>query len=150
MDWAVIVVGAGPGGSTAARFAAEGGARTLLLEKRTEIGVPVRCGEGSAPRWLQVYILKDRERSAAAIARSAEQGYGAVMLTVDVVRQGNRRRDARNRWAFLQSDGGIEDPNDTHSKLSQLPGVAENGIFIDLCDVVVEGLDGRETFVEEK
>lgn len=67
---------------------------------------------GSAPRWLQVYILKDRERSAAAIARSAEQGYGAVMLTVDVVRQGNRRRDARNRWAFLQSDGGIEDPNE--------------------------------------
>ncbi len=54
MDWDVIVVGAGPGGSTAARFAAEGGARTLLLEKRSEIGVPVRCGEGIAPRWLEM------------------------------------------------------------------------------------------------
>ena len=54
MDWDVIVVGAGPGGSTAARFAAEGGARTLLLEKRAEIGVPVRCGEGIAPRWLEM------------------------------------------------------------------------------------------------
>ena len=54
MDWDTIVVGAGPGGSTAARFAAEGGARTLLLEKRSEIGVPVRCGEGIAPRWLEM------------------------------------------------------------------------------------------------
>ncbi|MBJ18252.1 MAG: alpha-hydroxy-acid oxidizing protein [bacterium] len=65
-----------------------------------------------APRWLQVYVLADRERSVAAIARSADQGYGAVMLTVDVARQGNRRRDARNRWTFQQSDGQVEDPNE--------------------------------------
>ncbi|MGQ0796982.1 MAG: FAD-dependent oxidoreductase, partial [Methanobacteriota archaeon] len=49
----VLVVGAGPGGSTAARYAAIGGARTLLIEKRTEIGTPVRCGEGVAKRWLE-------------------------------------------------------------------------------------------------
>ncbi|HEV2316392.1 MAG TPA: geranylgeranyl reductase family protein [Thermoplasmata archaeon] len=41
----VVVVGAGPGGSSAARFAAEGGARTLLLDQRPEIGTPVQCGE---------------------------------------------------------------------------------------------------------
>ncbi|MHB8351356.1 MAG: geranylgeranyl reductase family protein [Thermoplasmata archaeon] len=41
----VVVVGAGPGGSTAARFSAEGGARTLLLDQRPEIGQPVQCGE---------------------------------------------------------------------------------------------------------
>ncbi len=41
----VVVVGAGPGGSTAARFSAEGGARTLLLDQRPEIGYPVQCGE---------------------------------------------------------------------------------------------------------
>ncbi len=44
-DWDVVVVGAGPAGSTAARFAAEGGARTLVLEKREVVGVPVQCGE---------------------------------------------------------------------------------------------------------
>ena len=49
MDYDTVVVGAGPGGSTTARFAAKNGARTLLLEKREEIGVPVRCGEGIAP-----------------------------------------------------------------------------------------------------
>ncbi len=41
----VVVVGAGPGGSTAARFAAQGGARTLLLDQRVELGQPVQCGE---------------------------------------------------------------------------------------------------------
>ncbi|MCE2391050.1 MAG: alpha-hydroxy-acid oxidizing protein [Proteobacteria bacterium] len=69
--------------------------------------------ESTAPRWLQVYVLKDRARSAAAIARSVEEGYAALVLTVDVVRQGNRRRDARNRWVFLrEGDEAEEDPNE--------------------------------------
>lgn len=41
----VVVVGAGPAGSLAARAAAEGGARTLLVDHRTELGQPVQCGE---------------------------------------------------------------------------------------------------------
>jgi len=41
----VVVVGAGPAGSTAAEYAALGGAEVLVLEKRPVIGVPVRCGE---------------------------------------------------------------------------------------------------------
>jgi digeranylgeranylglycerophospholipid reductase len=41
----VVVVGAGPGGSVAARAAAEGGARVLLVDQRATIGVPVQCGE---------------------------------------------------------------------------------------------------------
>ncbi|MFQ6013409.1 MAG: geranylgeranyl reductase family protein [Thermoplasmata archaeon] len=45
-EYDVIVVGAGPGGSNTARYAAQNGARTLLLEKRQDIGSPVRCGEG--------------------------------------------------------------------------------------------------------
>ena len=41
----VLVVGSGPAGSTAARFAAEAGASVLMIERRAEVGVPVRCGE---------------------------------------------------------------------------------------------------------
>jgi digeranylgeranylglycerophospholipid reductase len=41
-EYDVIVVGAGPGGSIAAKVVAENGLRVLLLEKRQEIGAPVR------------------------------------------------------------------------------------------------------------
>ncbi len=41
----IIVVGAGPAGSTAAKFAAENGADVLILDRRNELGVPVQCGE---------------------------------------------------------------------------------------------------------
>src|SRR3989441_6173354 len=46
----VVVVGAGPTGSTAAKYAALGGADVLLVEKRSEIGAPVGRGEGVAKR----------------------------------------------------------------------------------------------------
>ncbi len=41
----LVVVGAGPAGSTAARYAAEQGSSVLLLDKKKTIGVPVCCGE---------------------------------------------------------------------------------------------------------
>ena len=41
----VLVVGSGPAGSTTARYAAEGGADVMFIERRPEVGVPVRCGE---------------------------------------------------------------------------------------------------------
>ena len=52
----VIVVGAGPAGSTAARFAAKGGANVLLLEKDREIGIPVRCAEGVSEEGLSAIV----------------------------------------------------------------------------------------------
>jgi len=52
MDTDVLVVGAGPGGSMAAKFAARNGVRTLLIEKRQEIGSPVRCAEGISRDWM--------------------------------------------------------------------------------------------------
>lgn len=41
----VIVVGSGPAGGTAARYAARRGLKVLLVDKRKEVGVPVQCGE---------------------------------------------------------------------------------------------------------
>jgi len=45
-DVDVVVVGAGPAGSIAARFLAENKVNVLVLEKRQEIGAPKRCAEG--------------------------------------------------------------------------------------------------------
>lgn len=49
----IVVVGAGPAGSTAARIAAQNGAKVLLLEKDREIGIPVRCGEAVGEKGLR-------------------------------------------------------------------------------------------------
>ncbi|MCC7430473.1 NAD(P)/FAD-dependent oxidoreductase [bacterium] len=49
-DFDVIVVGAGPAGSVAAKTTASAGLKTILLEKRQEIGTPVRCGEATVTR----------------------------------------------------------------------------------------------------
>jgi digeranylgeranylglycerophospholipid reductase len=45
-DYDVVIVGAGPAGSMTAKWAAKGGAKVLMIEKRQEIGSPGRCGEG--------------------------------------------------------------------------------------------------------
>jgi len=41
----VLVVGAGPAGSIAAREAAAGGAKVLLIEQKSAVGIPVNCAE---------------------------------------------------------------------------------------------------------
>lgn len=41
----IIVIGAGPAGSTAARHAARRGMKVLLIDKKQHIGTPVQCAE---------------------------------------------------------------------------------------------------------
>lgn len=55
-NYDIIVVGAGPAGSTVARFAAAAGADVLLLEKDREIGIPVRCAEGVGDEGLRMVV----------------------------------------------------------------------------------------------
>lgn len=52
----IIVVGAGPAGSMAALHAAEGKRKVCLLERKTDAGVPVRCGEGIGRHGLLNYL----------------------------------------------------------------------------------------------
>lgn len=41
----ILIIGAGPAGSSAALKAAQEGARVILIEQKKEIGVPVQCAE---------------------------------------------------------------------------------------------------------
>jgi digeranylgeranylglycerophospholipid reductase len=54
MECDVLVVGAGPAGSMAAKTAAEKNVKTILIEKNQTIGTPVRCGEG-----INKFLFKD-------------------------------------------------------------------------------------------
>jgi digeranylgeranylglycerophospholipid reductase len=56
----VLVIGAGPAGSIAAKTAAEKGLDVLLIEKRQEIGDPVRCAEGVNKEYLKKHVEIDK------------------------------------------------------------------------------------------
>jgi digeranylgeranylglycerophospholipid reductase len=61
----VVVVGSGPAGSVTARFAAESGAKVLIIERRQEVGVPVLCGEGVS-RKIDEWGMLEGERWIAS------------------------------------------------------------------------------------
>ena len=65
----VIVVGAGPAGSTAARFAASGGATVLVLEKDRDVGYPVRCGEAVSHEGVIQFIEPDLRWIASTVSK---------------------------------------------------------------------------------
>lgn len=55
----VVVVGAGPAGSVAARYAADLGVSVLMLERDREPGIPVRCAEGVPSDAIREFIPLD-------------------------------------------------------------------------------------------
>ncbi len=66
----VIVVGAGPAGSITAKTCAIGGLDVLLIEKRQEIGDPVRCAEGVSKEGLRRHIKPESRWIAAEVKGS--------------------------------------------------------------------------------
>jgi L-lactate dehydrogenase (cytochrome) len=51
-------------------------------------------------KWFQLYVWRDRAAGADLIARAAQAGYEALILTVDVPVAGPRLRDARNGFTI--------------------------------------------------
>lgn len=58
-DYDVAVVGAGPVGSTFARYAAEKGLKVAIFEKKREIGIPLQCAGLLGNKIKDVNILPD-------------------------------------------------------------------------------------------
>ncbi len=61
----VLVIGAGPAGSTAAKHAALGGAKVILMDKKSEIGSPKRCAEGVSKKGLKKLGIEPNPRFVA-------------------------------------------------------------------------------------
>lgn len=57
----VLVVGGGPAGSNAARYAAKG-ADVIIIEKKKEIGGPVQCAEGASDGLFEKLEIKKSDR----------------------------------------------------------------------------------------
>jgi len=55
----------------------------------------IAAAGGDAPRWLQLYVLRDKQRTIDHIAEARERGYSAIVVTVDTPVLGRRERDLR-------------------------------------------------------
>jgi digeranylgeranylglycerophospholipid reductase len=130
-DYEVLVVGGGPGGSCAARAAAARGLKTLMIEKRQEIGTPVRCGEGIATAWLNQIGLKPgkdwiaNEVDGARIFAPNEQ-----YITLDAAQAGNEtgfvvERDMFDKFLAREA---IRAGSDVWVKTNALGLINEGGV----------------------
>jgi len=98
------------GETATARGAAAVGALMVLSSLASCSLEEVAAAAPGAPRWMQVYILRDRARTVDLVQRAAAHGYGALVLTVDTPVSGLRLRELR---------GGVRLPPDL-----ALPNVA--------------------------
>ena len=78
-----------------ARGAAAVGALMVLSSLASCSLEEVAAAAPGAPRWMQVYILRDRARTVDLVRRAAAHGYGALVLTVDTPVSGLRLRELR-------------------------------------------------------
>lgn len=62
-------------------------------------------GAGTAGHAFQLYVLKDRGRTEALLARVARAGFGRLVVTVDTAVSGIRERDLRNGLRRLSRPG---------------------------------------------
>lgn len=85
----ILVVGAGPAGSSAAKHAALNGAKVLMVEKKSEIGAPKRCAEGVSKDGLINLGIEPSSRWLASEidgVRLVSPGGIDVWLTKDTVK----------------------------------------------------------------
>lgn len=81
----------------------------------------VAAAAPDSPRWFQVYVHRDRGRTADVVRAAAEAGYRALAFTVDLPVLGNRRRDVVNAF---QMPPGFELAN----LRRELPAVEGSGL----------------------
>ncbi len=78
-----------------ARAAAATGAIMCLSTLATTTPEALAEAVPDAPRWFQLYVLSDRGVSAELVARAADSGFEALVVTVDLPVLGVRERELR-------------------------------------------------------
>ncbi|HVQ00176.1 MAG TPA: NAD(P)/FAD-dependent oxidoreductase, partial [Candidatus Thermoplasmatota archaeon] len=158
MKYDVVVVGSGPAGSVTARFAAEAGAKVLMIERRAEVGVPVLCGEGisqkvdtfkvlEGTRWMakkmdgaRIFSPNGTKITLSAEYAGAETGY---VLYRDIFDQELARGAVKKGVKLMVNTGAV----DLLKKNGKVAGVKAQR-FDETLDIeadVVVGADGVES-----
>ncbi len=89
MHYDAVIVGSGPAGSVTARFAAEAGAKVLIVERRAEVGVPVLCGEGISQKVDTFKILEGKRWIATKMEGARIFSPNGTKITLSAEYAGN-------------------------------------------------------------
>jgi digeranylgeranylglycerophospholipid reductase len=83
-DWDAIIIGGGPAGSTVARYAADGGAKVLVIDRRRVIGTPLQCRE-LVPSNLQLKNLCPDVPNIDELFRTPDESISRETKTMGLV-----------------------------------------------------------------
>ena len=83
-------------GEAGAARAAGAAGTVYCLSTRATTDLAEVAAAATGPLWFQLYVDRDRERTEQVLARAAEHGFDAVLLTVDLPVGGRREREQRH------------------------------------------------------
>jgi isopentenyl diphosphate isomerase/L-lactate dehydrogenase-like FMN-dependent dehydrogenase len=89
-----------PDGERAAARAAASAGTAYCLSHGSVCTLEELAATGAVPRFMQVFIYRDRGFTRELVDRARASGYHALVLTVDNQLLGNRERDRRNGFAI--------------------------------------------------
>lgn len=89
-----------PDGERCAARAAKAAGTAYCLSHGSVCTLEALAGTGVSPRWMQVFIYRDRGFTRELVARAAKAGFDALVLTIDNQLLGSRERDIRNGFSI--------------------------------------------------
>lgn len=89
-----------PEGELATARAAAAAGTAYCLSHGSTCTIEELAATGAAPRWMQVFVYRDRGLTRAFAERALAAGYDALVLTTDNQVLGNRERDLRNGFTI--------------------------------------------------
>ena len=92
-----------PDGELATARAAAAAGTAFCLSHGSTCTIEELAAGGTAPRWMQVFMFKDRGLTRSFTERAQASGYDALVLTTDNQVLGNRERDLRNGFSIPPS-----------------------------------------------
>src|SRR3990167_317101 len=109
-EYDIIVVGAGPAGSMAARFAAEQRVSVLMLEKDRDVGYTVRCGQAVNKKGIEEFIESNEKWIAAKINKFSLNSPDGTEVVIEFQETGYilERRIFDYELAKTASNAGVE------------------------------------------
>lgn len=89
-----------PGGEIAAARAAAAAGTAFCLSHGSTCTIEELAATSVAPRWMQIFVYRDRGFTREFVDRAAACGFDALVLTTDTQLIVNRERDIRNGFTI--------------------------------------------------